>query len=343
MFRSDARSLRFEPADGMLVQAGGQISVYDARGEYQLIARRMRPAGEGAMRKAFEAVKRKLAQEGLFDQARKKPIPAMPNSVGIVTSGDGAALRDILSVLERRFGGLRVILRPTAVQGRNAASDIAAAIQAFNVHKINGSSQAVDVLIVGRGGGSEEDLWSFNEEIVARAIAASQIPIISAVGHETDVSIADLVADVRAPTPSAAAEAAVPDMTTLTHRIEQLRRRMDLTVKRAIDDRRRTIERMVESRGFNQPIVRMQLLSQRLDDLSLRSQRAIVARIETLTATVKSLQSRLKSVDPRGPLNRGFALVESSGERIRSAKSLHVDDTIRIVFSDGTRGAIIKD
>ena len=343
MFRSDARTLRFEPADGMLIHAGGQLSVYDARGEYQLIARRMRPAGEGAMRRAFEAVKRKLAAEGLFDVARKKPIPAVPSSIGIVTSSDGAALRDILTVLKRRYSGVRVILCPTPVQGPGAAAEIASAIRLFNRHADLGTDQRVDVLIVGRGGGSEEDLWSFNEEIVARAIAGSRIPIISAVGHETDISIADLVADLRAPTPSAAAEAAVPDGEAVAYRIGQQRERLVMIVRRTIVDHRNRLRRLVGSRGFHQPRVRAQLLSQRLDDLSSRSKLTVIHRLQSALTTINALQSRLTSLDPRGPLQRGFALVERNGRPVTRAGQLLTGDEVGLVFADGRRIAGIKD
>lgn len=343
MFRSDARSLRFEPGDGMLVHAGGQMSVYDARGEYQLVARRLRPAGEGAMRKAFDAVKEKLAKEGLFDVARKKPIPAVPSTIGIVTSSDGAALRDILTVLSRRYAGVRVILCPTAVQGPGAASEIAAAIRLFNRHAALRTRQRADVLIVGRGGGSEEDLWSFNEEIVARAIAHSSIPVISAVGHETDVSIADLVADLRAATPSAAAEAAVPDGRAVVQAIRQQAQRALLTMRRRLVQHRTHVERLVTSRSFHQPRVRMQLLSQRLDELLSRSRLSVMHRIQSVHTQAVALKGRMESLDPNGPLKRGFALVEKGGARIKRAENLQTEDAIRIVFSDGRREAMVTD
>lgn len=343
MFRSDARSLRFEPADGMLVHAGGQVSVYDARGEYQLVARRMRLAGEGAMRKAFEAVKRKLAAEGLFDVARKKPIPAVPSTIGVVTSSDGAALRDILTVLGRRYAGVRVILRPTAVQGPGAAAEIASAIRLFNRHAMLETPQRVDILIVGRGGGSEEDLWCFNEEVVARAIAQSNIPVISAVGHETDVSISDLVADLRAPTPSAAAEAAVPDGEAIVYRIREQHHRLSIMIRRMISDRSNTLRRLVTSRGFHQPKVRVQMLSQRLDELTTRSRLSIVHRLTNLNTTLTALQSRLSSLDPRGPLDRGFALIERDGRPVKRSSELETGDPVAIVFKDGRRAARITE
>ncbi|HET7102298.1 MAG TPA: exodeoxyribonuclease VII large subunit, partial [Terriglobia bacterium] len=202
-FRNQARYLKFKPQDGISVIARGRLSVYEARGEYQLYIEYLEPAGMGALQFAFEQLKKQLASEGLFDAARKKPLPALPRAIGVVTSASGAAVRDILRVIKRRFPNMNVFLYPATVQGSSAAGEIVEGIEYFNQHPI------VDVMIVGRGGGSLEDLWPFNEEIVARAIAASSIPVISAIGHETDFTIADFVADLRAPTPSAAAELAV--------------------------------------------------------------------------------------------------------------------------------------
>lgn len=295
------------------------------------------------MRQAFEAVKLKLAAEGLFDVGRKKPIPPVPSSVGIVTSSDGAALRDILTVLKRRYSGVRVILRPTPVQGPGAAVEIAAAIRQFNRHAALNTSQRVDVLIVGRGGGSEEDLWSFNEEIVARAIASSQIPIISAVGHESDISIADLAADLRAPTPSAAAEAAVPDGDAIAYRIGQQRDRINLMMRRIIQDRRNRVRRLIGSRGFHRPKVRLQLLSQRLDELTSRSRLSVEHRFRSVQTAVNALHSRLTSLDPKGPLHRGFALVERSGRPVTRSQQLQIGDDVDLIFQDGRRTARIKD
>jgi exodeoxyribonuclease VII large subunit len=343
MFRSDARTLRFEPADGMQVQAGGRVSVYEARGEYQLVVRRMRSAGEGALRSAFEAVKRKLAAEGLFDADRKKPIPPVPSSIGLVTSGDGAALRDILTVLERRYAGVRVILCSTAVQGPGAASEIATAIGLFNRHASRNTGQRVDVLIVGRGGGSEEDLWSFNEEIVARAIAASDIPIISAVGHETDVSIADLAADLRAPTPSAAAEAAVPDGAAIARRVAEQRNRLRMMTYRLLTDRKTHVLRLLRSRGLDQPRLRVQMISQRVDELTTRSRMTIQHKVQSLKTSTEALQSRLVSLDPSGPLERGFVLVERRGLPVTRSAQLGADDEIELIFKDGRRGARVVD
>ena len=220
MFRSNLRYLKFKPADGLRVVARGKLSVYEPKGEYQLVCEHLEPHGLGALQLAFDQLKKRLQEEGLFDAARKRPLPALPRKIGIVTSLEGAAIRDILNVLKRRHANAHVVIRPARVQGEGAAGEIARALRAI------GRVPGVDVLIVGRGGGSIEDLWAFNEEVVARAIAAAPVPVISAVGHETDVTIADFVADVRAPTPSAAAELVVARTDEFAGRIDRLHERL---------------------------------------------------------------------------------------------------------------------
>src|SRR4051812_4321886 len=220
MFRSTLRYLKFKPADGLRVVARGKLSVYEPKGEYQLVCEHLEPHGLGALQLAFDQLKKRLQDEGLFDASRKRPLPALPRKIGIVTSLEGAAIRDILNVLKRRHANAHVVIRPARVQGDGAAGDIARALRAV------GRVPGVDVLIVGRGGGSIEDLWAFNEEVVARAIAAAPVPVISAVGHETDVTIADFVADVRAPTPSAAAELVVARTDEFAGRIDRLHERL---------------------------------------------------------------------------------------------------------------------
>jgi exodeoxyribonuclease VII large subunit len=235
IFRSALRYLKFKPADGLRVVARGRVSVYEPKGEYQLVCEHLEPQGFGALQLAFEQVKKRLQQEGLFDASRKRPLPALPRKIGIVTSLDGAALHDIINVLGRRYGNARLVIRAARVQGEGAAIAIARALDAI------GRIDDVDVIIVGRGGGSIEDLWAFNEEIVARAIARSPVPVISAVGHETDVTIADFVADVRAPTPSAAAEIVVAAKDEFRHRIDRLRERL----RAAADGRVQSLARRV--------------------------------------------------------------------------------------------------
>ena len=225
MFRSALRALRFAPQDGLRVVARGRVSVYDPKGEYQLVCEHLEPEGLGALQLAFDQLKQRLSAEGLFDPARKRALPVLPRKIGVVTSLDGAAIRDIVHVLRRRYPNAHIVIRPTRVQGEGAAPEIAAAISAI------GKVPAVDVVIIGRGGGSIEDLWAFNEEIVARAIARCPVPTISAVGHETDVTIADFVADLRAPTPSAAAEIVVARKDDFAARIDRLSHRVHSTMQ----------------------------------------------------------------------------------------------------------------
>src|SRR4029078_12817447 len=228
MFRSAVRTLKFKPEDGLHVLARGRVSVYDPKGEYQIVCEQIEPHGLGALQLAFDQLKRRLQAEGLCDAARKRPLPSLPRKIGIVTSLDGAAIRDIIKVLARRYPTAPLVIRPTRVQGEGAAADVARGLAA--IVKVPGS----DVVIVGRGGGSVEDLWAFNEEIVARAIVASPVPVISAVGHEADVTIADFAADVRAPTPSAAAEIVVARKEDFCSHIERLGERLTGAIRASI-------------------------------------------------------------------------------------------------------------
>ena len=232
MFRTAVRYLKFKPADGLRVVARGRVSVYEPKGEYQLVCEHMEPQGLGALQLAFDQLKQRLQTEGLFDSARKRPLPALPRKIGIVTSLDGAAIRDIINILRRRYANAHLVIRPTRVQGDGAALEIAAGLRA--IARVPG----VDVIIVGRGGGSIEDLWAFNEETVARAIADAPVPVISAVGHETDTTIADFVADLRAPTPSAAAELVVAAKDEFSARIDRLRDRLGAAARGRVQDLR---------------------------------------------------------------------------------------------------------
>jgi exodeoxyribonuclease VII large subunit len=275
MFRAAAQSLRFAPEEGLLVVARGRLSVYEARGEYQVQVLALEPQGVGALQLAFEQLKRRLESEGLFDPARKRPLPFLPRRIGIVTSLQGAAIRDMLTVLERRFPGLPILIAPAAVQGTGAAAEIAAALAALNRVA---EAQHLDVIIVGRGGGSAEDLWAFNEEAVARAIHASAVPVISAVGHEIDFTIADFVADVRAPTPSAAAEIAVPSRTELIAAVGSLKAQLTHRAAGAVSLGRERWSHLRARLGSPEAILRQTAL--RLDDLNERMAqgRAVVLR-----------------------------------------------------------------
>ncbi len=277
MWRSAVRSLRFTPEDGLLVLARGRLSVYDPKGEYQIVCEQMEPQGAGALQLAFEQLKKRLAAEGLFARERKRPLPALPRAIGIVTSLDGAAIRDIVTVITRRHPNVHLVIRPARVQGEGAAADIARGLQAV------AAVPRVDVVIVGRGGGSIEDLWAFNEEVVARAIAASPVPVISAVGHETDFTIADFVADLRAPTPSAAAEMVVAGQEEFRSRIDGLAGRATAAIERRIERLRDLTHRLSGRPGLAGWPARIALAGRAVAEMTHqlgRTARALVARRE---------------------------------------------------------------
>lgn len=340
MWRHLTQYVFFEPRDGMQVRVHGHAAIYERRGELQIMAQSMRLAGKGALQEAFERLKRQLADEGLFDADRKQPLPPFPETIGIVTSGQGAALHDITSILERRFPVARVVLCPVPVQGMEAPQAIADAIDAFN-RLPEDAPDRPDLLIVGRGGGSAEDLWSFNEEVVARAIAASALPIISAVGHETDVSIADLVADERAATPSMAAEIAVPDRRDVTAHLRTLHDRLHGTVHDHLHEAQRRVQHLIDSRAFHRPVHRLEQHRQTLDGLLGRLERAAPRLLERHRTRLERLHSRLAACDPKGPLQRGYALVERDGTPIRRAADLHPADDVALRFLDDRRRARI--
>src|SRR6186713_2898618 len=296
VFRSALRYLRFKPTDGLRVVARGRVSVYEPKGEYQLVCEHMEPEGLGALQLAFDQLKQRLSVEGLFDQARKRPLPALPRKIGIVTSLDGAAVRDIINVLRRRYANAHLVIRPTRVQGDGAALDIARGLRA--IAKVKG----VDVIVVGRGGGSIEDLWSFNQEVVARAISGSPVPVISAVGHETDVTIADFVADVRAPTPSAAAEIVVARKDEFVARIDRLVR----GVSAAMSMRKHRLEsrlRALESRsGFAGMRGHLALRGRHADELTFDLRRALQAGLAARERGYQRLRLTLERFDLRRQL-----------------------------------------
>ncbi len=293
IFKPQRLYLRFQPTDGMQVVVRGRLSIYEPRGEYQLVIESLEPKGIGALQLALEQLKTRLAQEGLFDESRKRPIPAFPQKIGVVTSPTGAAIRDILQVIRRRFANVHVLLYPVKVQGEGAAEEIAQGIETLN------HLQACDVLIVGRGGGSLEDLWAFNEERVARAIFHSAIPVISAVGHEIDYTIADLVADLRAPTPSAAAELVVKNKTEVVHRLDSLQKRLLYAMQSRVELFRRRLRYCQERRVFTEPFNRIHLLAQRLDELTLRMERNMRGQVSHWKEQVGTLQKQLSMLSPR--------------------------------------------
>lgn len=329
MFKTANTRLKFMPENSMSVIIRGRVSVFERDGQYQLYIDDMQPDGTGALSLAFEQLKAKLAKEGLFDSERKKPIPAYPMRVGVVTSPTGAAIRDIINVISRRFPLAELILCPVAVQGEYAASQIKAAIELFNVEK------AADVLIVGRGGGSVEELWSFNEEIVARAVAASKIPIISAVGHETDFTICDFAADLRAPTPSAAAELAVPDCFQQKEMLSAAYRRINSAVADRIGVECARIERNKNM---------LQLLSPRnyIDNLVVRCDRASAAMDSAVRHEVtvrakefSSLCAKLEAMSPLKILARGYSVASKQGRIISDIGSVEAGDMINVKVSGG--------
>jgi len=286
MFRSALRYLKFKPVDGLRVVARGKISVYEPKGEYQLVCEHLEPQGLGALQLAFDQLKQRLQAEGLFDAAKKRPLPALPRKIGVVTSLDGAAIRDILKVLRRRYRNVHVVIRPTRVQGEGAAAEIAAGLrQIANVPH-------VDVVIVGRGGGSMEDLWAFNEETVARAISISPVPVISAVGHESDVTIADLVADLRAPTPSAAAELVVARKEEFSSRIDRLHERLVSSALGRVQRLSRRVHELSGRRALAGYTTRLAMTQRRTDELT-RAMTDALRGVFTLRAR------RLQAIDRR--------------------------------------------
>lgn len=341
MWRHFTRYVFFEPRDGMLVRVRGNISVYEARGDLQLLARSMQVAGEGALQKAFEELKRKLGAEGLFDADRKRPIPLFPRRIGLITSGSGAALQDILTVLRRRFPAVEVVLCPVQVQGMGASDQIASAIRCFN-DLVEDADRRVDVMIVGRGGGSIEDLWAFNEESVARAIAASQIPIVSAVGHETDYSMADYVADRRAATPSMAAEIVVPDQEDVRAWLRGSVDSAGSCVQRAVERRRQYVKSILRTRAFHRPEDRVRQLIQRFDDAGTRLHRASERLVAAHRRHIEGCIRQLTLLDPSRPLERGYARVERDGRIVRSSGELSGGDDVTLTFHDGSRSARVE-
>lgn len=331
LFRNDARNLQFDLEDGMEVTAWGRISVYKPRGSYQIIVNRVEPKGAGALQLALERLKTKLAAEGLFATEHKKPLPAMPERIGVVTSPTGAAIRDILQVINRRFAGIKIIINPVPVQGEGAGDKIARAVRDFNRWK------NVDVVIVSRGGGSLEDLWAFNEEVVVRSIFASEIPVISAVGHEIDWTLSDLVADLRAPTPSAAAELVVARKSDLLNVLDNLFRRLDKGVERILTLLRVRVERAVHSTILHDPRRLLRQSQQQMDELSVRLDLLIKHRLELVRRRVEALSDRLEILNPFSILSRGysFTILMPDGRILTSPEGLKPGDQIETVLKKG--------
>lgn len=338
MFNSSAKRLKFMPEDGMKVIARGRVSVYEASGQYQLYVDDMQPDGVGALNLAYEQLKEKLQKEGLFSEFHKKPLPPYPEKVGVITSPTGAAVRDIINVLGRRFPYAEIVFCPVLVQGEGAHLQLTDAVNLFN------SERAADVIIIGRGGGSIEDLWEFNDEGLARAVYNSEIPVISAVGHETDFTICDFVADMRAPTPSAAAELAVPDANELQYALSALKNRMFLNVSSGIADRRSRLEYLTSKGVLKSPDEMLSNRSQRLDTAFSKMLSSYENRIGGKKVEFISTATALSKLDPMSVLMRGFAFVsDKNGKNVYSSQALAKGDKINVRFHDGSAVCEVKE
>ena len=358
MFASSASKVKFTPEDGMKILVTGRISVYEATGGYQIYVNEMMEDGVGNLYVAFEQLKKKLAGEGLFDERRKKPIPKIPERVGVITAPTGAAIRDIISTINRRFPLSEVILFPSLVQGEGAKEDIVRQIERAKDYNL-------DVLIVGRGGGSIEDLWAFNEEIVARAIFDCPIPIISAVGHEIDFTIADFVADLRAPTPTGAAEIAVPNKSDVINYINQLNLRCQKNIKTIIELKKKRLDSIKSHYILNNPLDLYSAKIQKLDYLTerlVKNYKVIIDKEKIKLNNIKTrplfsnpllildktkqkyalLLSKLDALSPLKTLERGYGIVKLNDKAITSIKDLKTDDLINIELKDGSVNALVK-
>ena len=334
-FKNVNQKLKFKIDGGMKVLCFGRISVYDKRGQYQLVIEKVEPRGLGALQLAFEQLKTRLRNEGLFDESKKAPIPYLPQKIGIVTSPTGAAIKDMLKVTRGRFGNVELIITPVRVQGKDAAAEIAGAIKDLNTFG------KVDVIIVGRGVGSLEDLWAFNEEVVARAIYESKIPIISAVGHEVDWSIADFTADMRAATPSAAAEMVIPRKEDLKRSIEEATSRLKDALIAGIEDKENRLNQLRESYVFKQPLNIIQQYQQRVDDLVKGAQLRVGHIIERADSSVKNILGKLSTLGPYKVLERGYSIaVKLPGKGlIKDVKRLKSGDRVKTILK---RGAFVS-
>ncbi len=354
MFKSAAMKLDFEPKDGMKVVARGRVTVYEAGGSYQLYIEELHPDGIGALYEEYERLKRQLAEEGLFSDEHKKPLPLFPERVGVITASTGAAVRDIINVITRRYPLAEIILYPAQVQGTGAAQSVVNGIKYFN------ATNSVDTIIAGRGGGSIEDLWAFNEEIVARAVFESKIPIISAVGHETDFTIADFVADMRAPTPSAAAEIAVPDILELAKQIEAYGERNVRAMNNCIRQlqmylsrlRLKTPQQRIEENSLRLDVITKRLEhsytrivsneKQKINSLSQAMESCFRLRISSEKKRFGEAISKLDALSPLGVLSRGYAIPMSEGAVIKSAKQLQSGMEFKLKMNDGVKDCIVK-
>ena len=333
MFRSYTPHLSFMPKDGMKVMIYGSVSVFERDGVYQIYCKAMKQDGMGSLYEAYEKLKAELEKEGLFDPKYKKPIPKFPKTIGVLTASTGAVIRDIINVSTRRNPNVHIRLLPVPVQGPTAAGQIVEAIERMNNEKL------ADVIILGRGGGSLEDLWPFNEEIVARAIFKSELPIISAVGHETDFSISDFVADLRAPTPSAAAELAVPNIKDVVSSINQYENRYKVSLSKKVQLMKLRYEKCMTRRSFSEPLQKINEHLITLDMLRKQSINSITIKINTSKANFNNAITKLDTLSPLKTLTRGYSITEKDGKVVKSAKNLKKDDLVSVRFADGNVNA----
>lgn len=337
MFLSNARLLNFMPQNGLKVIARGYVSVFERDGQYQFYAQEILPDGIGQLYLAYEQLKKNLEQEGLFSPERKKPLPQYPQKIGVITSPTGAAIRDIITTIERRYPLVKLVVVPVLVQGTGAAQSIANAIKLIN------READIDLIITGRGGGSIEELWAFNEEVVARAIADSRIPIISAVGHETDYTIADFVADVRAATPTAAAEIAVPNLNELSNNIKNFEQRLRLYFVKYIENAKMLMGRLLESVAFKRPEQRIIEEQQRIDALLKRLGREIEVMNKSDRQRLLLLEKQLVALSPYNVLNRGYAIVYNADhEIVSSVKQVKLAAELEVRLRDGRITSVTK-
>lgn len=330
MFSHSAVRLRFHPENGMKVIARGHVGAYEVTGQYQLYVEDLQPDGLGVLNLAFEQLKAKLEREGLFDVARKKPLPEFPQRIGVITSPTGAVIHDVLTILARRYPLAEIVFRPVQVQGEQAAPQIADALRQVN------RLQCADIIIIGRGGGSLEDLWPFNEECVARAVAESSIPVISAVGHETDYTICDFVADLRAPTPSAAAELAVPDEVELLGGIAAQRTRLRNAIEAKISDAKAKFLPLAKSRFLENPLESVELRRTQIDNLVASLGEAAAHKTQRATEQLAALSGKLNTLSPLAVLSRGYAVVfTETGKAIPRIRTIQENEKIMVRMSDG--------
>jgi exodeoxyribonuclease VII large subunit len=334
MFASSNMALNFSPANGQRVLARGNLTLYETRGQYQIVVQNLYPAGAGELWLAYEELKAKLQVEGLFDPARKKPLPVFPKRIGIITSASGAAVRDIIQVIGRRAPYATLVVRPTMVQGESAAGDIVAALQDFTAYG------AVDLVIISRGGGSLEDLWPFNDERVARAVADCPLPTVSAVGHETDITICDMVADVRAPTPSAVAELVIGDRDTYVQYLDDRIAILERLVLRLLENAQQQLSNIQQRYAFRQPLVLIEREKERVGQLLIQLNKGMLHILERKAQVLAVNNSGLNALDPHAVLERGYSIVTdpTTGRVVSSLAQLVLGRALMIRLKDGSAG-----